>query len=246
MKKTFCILIFVLSFGSLSHAGQSPSVFTFSIPPFEEGGSVVGIDGWKMVASTNPDLAIVQTHGGDAPGLLLRTYGIEKLLEEKMEGMVSLKIEVQFGMVSPTGSKNAFTFMPMLGVGVGSATFGFSNGDISSEEPGGFYFTEKSLDDVGNVVHKAVILWPRENIVDGGKFTLNMDLDLSMREFVLTVSGIGSDGKPVEAKSGQIAMNPSEQSSSRVLPLRGIRMASNLPRTTELFVESITFNPKSP
>lgn len=248
MKTTIALILLFLGLGFSTYGEPiletGTSVSTFSIPPFEEESTVVGIDGWTMVSSTATDQAIVRSHGGEKPGLLLTTYGIEKRLEEPIVGEATVTVVVQFGMVSEQGSNSSLTFMPIVGVGVGSAPFGFSNRDASNADPGGFFYTKKSINDEGEIVHEAVILVSRDDIVEGSKYTLVMDMDLSMRTFVLTVSGTGMDGKPFEVKSEETEMGVQDQRASPKLPLHGIRLAAGLPPSTELFVESITLAPK--
>jgi len=230
------------SFGEKTSA-MDGVVSTFSVPPFSEDATVAGIDGWTIISSGNPDFTTVRSFGDSRTGLLLRTYGIQKELKEPMDGQVTVTLVMQFGFVAEKGTGSQFVAMPMIGVGVGSAPFGFSNADVSSEEPGGFYYVEKSLGQDGSLIQKNVYLLPRTAIFEGAKYTLAMAMDLDNRTYVLTISGIDSDGKPIELKSGEVAMDPPERISSGKQFLTGIRLASGLPSNTELFVESVSMAP---
>lgn len=241
-RATSFLFLFALCF-SYGASAANEVVSTFSIPPFTEESTVAGIDGWKMISSGNPESAVVRSFGDSRTGLLLRTYGIQKELKEPMDGQVTVTLVMQFGFVAEKGTGSQFVAMPMIGVGVGSAPFGFSNADVSSEEPGGFYYVEKSLGQDGSLIQKNVYLLPRSAIYEGAKYTLSMAMDLDNRTYVLTISGIDSDGKPIELKSGEVAMDPPERISSGKQFLTGIRLASGLPSNTELFVESVSIAP---
>ncbi len=226
-------------------ASGYPLVMAFTIPPFEEEATVAGIDGWKLISSGKPEFAIVRTHSDSKPGLLLRTYGIERLLDEKLAGEVTITAVVKFGYVAEVGSRSSFTFMPMVNVGVGSAPFGFDNDPASALNPGGFFYSVRAPGDDGSTVLKKVNLLPREAAFEGAKYTLSMDMNLSARTFVLTITGTGQDGQPVKVDSGEVSMEAPESPATGEQFLTGIRMASSLSGSAELFVESITIAPRT-
>jgi len=196
-----------------------------------------------MISAGKPDLAIVRAHGDSRTGLLLRTHGIQKDLEERIEGQVTVTLVVQFGVVAEKGNDSLFIVMPMIGVGVGSVPFGFNNADASSEEPGGFFHAVKSLGDDDKIITKRVYLFPRTAIYEGARYTLSLSMDLDNRTFVLSISGKDPEGKPIEVKSGEIAMDSEARIPSGKQLLTGIRLASGLPTNTGLFVESISMAP---
>lgn len=235
----------ILCAAALSAQASAPNGFvsTFSVPPFEEEATVVGIDGWELISSGKPDLAIVRRSFDSQTGLLLRTHGIQKNLEEPLDGLVTVTVVMQFGLVSESRSASHFFIMPVVGVGVGSAQFGFSNADISEEESAGFFYTELTKDEEDKTTHKRVCLLPREAIFEGAKFTLSLAMDLFNRSYVLTISGVDWEGKPIEVKSPEIFMDAPNRIPAPGQRLTGIRLASGLPASTELFVESIKLAP---
>lgn len=218
-------------------------VMAFTIPPFAEEETVAGIDGWKLISSGKPELAVVRSHGDSQPGLLLQCYGIERLLPERMASQITLTAVVQFGVVADKGTVSTFTFMPIVGVGVGAAPFGFDNADAADPAPGGFFYTEKSLDENDQVVQKRVNLLPRSVAHEGARFTLVLAMDLDEQTYTLTITGTEAGGQPVRAQSEKISMEVPGRPSVGNQFLNGIRLASSMPPNTEIFVESLTIAP---
>ncbi len=229
-------------------ASSDTIVMAFTIPPFAEEGTVAGIEDWEMISSGlgKPELALVRSFKDSQTGLLLKTYGIQRLLPNRQEGRVTMTTVVQFGMVSDKGTPSNFTFMPIVGVGVGAAPFGFDNSDASNPESGGFFYTEKILDENDQVIQKHVHLLPREAAYEGAKYTLVLDMDLDERTYVLTITGKDASGQPIKVQSEKISMEAPGRSSAGNQFLTGIRLASSMPANTEFFVESITFAPTAP
>lgn len=244
LSALLCVLVFS---GAETARSESPAdgsvVMAFTIPPFAEEETVAGIDGWKMISSGNPELAVVRSHGGSQPGLLLRCYGIERLLPERMASQITLTAVVQFGVVADQGTVSTFTFMPIVGVGVGAAPFGFDNADATDPAPGGFFYTEKSLDENDQVVQKRVNLLPRSVAYEGARFTLVLGMDLDEQTYTLAITGTDAGGQPVRAQSEKVSMEVPGRPSVGNQFLNGIRLASGMPASTEFFVESITITP---
>jgi hypothetical protein len=220
-------------------AADGSVLMKFSIPPFAEEATVVGIDGWLLISSGKAEDATVRTFGDSRTGLLLRTHGIQKMLELPLSGQINLTAVVEFGSVAEKGNRSFLTFAPMVDAGVGAAPFGFDNTDSTDSEPGGFYYTEKIAGEDGAVLFKRVNLLPREVAYEGARYTLSVDMDLASRTYVLTITGTSSDGTPVNVKSGEVRMDSPDKTGPGNQKLTGLRLASSMPENTQLYIESM-------
>lgn len=245
MSASVALVVSMMTFGLFSSqagAQEAEDGFTtiFSCPPFKEGETVLGIEGWKAAngeAEQNPETVTVEslTNGKGKTGLMLRSYGIDKIISEKLVGQVRVTAVFNF---SDFG-RGRLMVAPFMGGRIDVISFGYL-GDtrLSTPEKFGIAYEVRSSNDDSAPMWKVLV--PISELREGQPYTVTADIDFESETFSVSVTGTKADGTALQVSESGISFMGQWKASS----LNGLRiLGSGTPIETRILLESVSVKP---
>lgn len=244
--KRFCLtwiasFVAVGLFPNLAGAQDADRGFTtlFSSPPFKEGETVSGIDGWVAVSETEkkPETAAVESllNGDGKMGLIIRSYGIDKKVTEKLSDRV--RVTATFN-VTDFGI-GRLLIQPIMGGRVDIISFGYqSEANASNPQEAGIVYVAQPFDETIAPIRQLLV--SRSDLAEGQPYLVTLDIDFGSQTFAISVAGKRTDGTPLLASASDISF----QGKWNARSLTGLRIAGGgTPQATRVLLESVSVNP---
>lgn len=210
------VLASVLALGLISCQEKPwvpPDGFTteFSSPPFQEGKSVLGIDGWVAVTqakgeTTGTAILAPLAEGGGKTGLLLQSSEIEKRLTGGLPGRVRVTAVFNFSDFSP----GRLIIAPIMGGEMGIFSFGYqAEANESNPKKTGFFYSAQTIgEDLFNETPpppRRHMLVPRSDLIKGQSYTVTADINFQGQSALLSVTGQKADGTPLQVSETEVS-----------------------------------------
>lgn len=243
------LLASVLAFGLISCQEKPwvpPDGFTteFSSLPFQEGKTVLGLDGWVAVTQAKgetPGTATVAplADGGGKTGLLLQSAEIEKKLSDGLPGRVRVTAVFNFSDLS----SGRLIIAPILQGETRVFSFGYQadTNETNPAENGIFYLAQTlggDLQDEPPPPPPPLILVPRSDLMKGQSYTVTVDIDFERQCAFISVAGEKADGTALQVSELELSFMGDLVPSS----IDGIRILGGEGR---VFLESVSIQPIS-
>lgn len=181
---------------------------TFSVPPFQVGEMVNGMDGWEVIsnAAENPQTAMVDylPNSDSQTGLRLSSYGVEKKTPRRLEGQVRLAAVLNFEELRG----GHLMLIPILAHRVDIISLGYDARPDAPDNAGIICITQipDELSEKLTPTQTRLIV-PRADLVEGEPYVITADLDLDTQVMSLSVSGKKNGGGNLDVKVAGISFS---------------------------------------
>lgn len=225
-----CLAVTLAFFAGLTAHAEFDAVFT--VPPYTLDGTIVGTDGWELVASPsatiyNDPMAAVVVNSPVSDGKQSTSLELKTMVKNTQYEVYSTKVVLE--AVLALAFDEAFRWP--------NAGFSFCFGSIKEASPlcfgfdygenGGLYFSG------GEGV---VILLAREEIMPLATYDFQVKLDLDASTFRFQVTGQKTDGSPFHYESPETAFQPGSDPS---LVGKGLFIFNHTPNQVQCYIDRI-------
>lgn len=211
----------------------------FSVPPFKQGESVIGIDGWEACgpltkqAGQDPEKApviVTLPNDNSKTALFIPSWGIEKRFQEKLLGRSRITV-----VLSVLPGRGQIAFHPVFGFRL-YMSFGYDGS--------GVYYNIPAAPDAGVEIPRRETLVPAKEFAEGESLTIVLELDFDALTFAMRVNGKSVDGSPIDVSVKDLSLSP--QIDPRNFNLAGIVVAgAGQIEGHAVFLESLSLRPNN-